>query len=212
MRKQFISVLLALGAMGGLAACTPGTGTGQPTGTPGATSESPATPGSPSPGSTPGASTPTEPENTQPGTAAPGTTPPDAESTVPAPAPPAPGPLPSNPGNGDAELAISVKPSKDGAAVSYTLVCKGGAPAAESQHPSAAAACTALKENASILNQPAPRKDVSCTQQYGGPQVATVTGAVDGTPVESTFMLRNGCEIGAWNAAKDVLGSAGGAV
>jgi Subtilisin inhibitor-like len=212
MRKQFLSVLLALGAMGGLAACTPGTG--EPPATTGTASESPASPGP--------ASTPAEPENTQPGTAAPatttpgtttpGTTPPDAETTDPAPAPPAPAPLPSGPGKGDAELAIAVKPSQDGIAVNYTLVCKDGVPAAETQHPGAAAACAALKENAAILNVPGPRKDVSCTQQYGGPQVATVTGVVDGIPVETTFMLRNGCEIGAWNAAKDVLGSAGGAV
>jgi hypothetical protein len=200
MRKQFISVLLTLGVVGGLAACSPDTGTGQPT--PGATSASPGTsePGTPAPGTS------------APGTTAPGTTPPDAETTVPAPAPSAPAPLPSGPGTGDAELAIAVKPSQDGTAVNYTLVCKAGAPVAESQHPSAAAACAALKKNPAVLNQPGPRKDVSCTQQYGGPQVATVTGAVDGTPVESTFMLRNGCEIGAWNAAKDILGSAGGAV
>ena len=37
MRKHLISVLLALGAMGGLAACTPDTGTGQPSATPGST-------------------------------------------------------------------------------------------------------------------------------------------------------------------------------
>ncbi|MDR6557887.1 hypothetical protein J2809_002247 [Arthrobacter pascens] len=201
MRKQFISVLLALGVMGGLAACTPDTGTGEPTATPGATSASP--------GSTPGTPGPVSPE---PGKSEPGTTPPDAETTAPAPAPPAPAPLPSGPGTGNAELAITVKPSQDGTAVNYTLVCNGGAPVAESQHPIAAKACAALKGNPAILNQPAPRKDVSCTQQYGGPQVATVTGAVDGTPVETTFMLRNGCEIGAWNAAKDILGSAGGAV
>jgi hypothetical protein len=207
MRKQFLSVLLALGAMGGLAACTPGTGTGEPT-TTGTASESPASPGS--------TSTPEEPENAQPGTGAsadttPGSMPPDAETTDPAPAPPAPAPLPSGPGKGDVELAITVRPSEDGTAVNYTLVCRDGSPAAESQHPGAAAACAALKENAGILDQPGPRSDVLCTQQYGGPQVATVTGVVDGIRVETTFALRNGCEIGAWNAAKDVLGSASGA-
>jgi hypothetical protein len=221
MRKQFISVLLALGAMGGLAACTPDTGTGQPSATTGTTSESPGTgtPGSQSPGATPGTTAPgtttpgtTAPGTASPGTTAPGTTPPDAVTTVPAPAPPAAAPLPSGQGTGDAELAITVKPSKDGAAVNYTLVCKDGAPMSESQHPKAAAACAALKKNAAILNQPAPRKDVSCTQQYGGPQVATVSGVVGGTPVEVTFTLRNGCEIGAWNAARDILGTASGAV
>lgn len=207
MRKQLISVLLALAATGGLAACTPNTGTGQPSPTPGTTTGSP---GTSSPGSqTPGTETPS---TGTPSTPAPGTTPPDAETTVPAPAPPSAAPLPSGPGAGDAELSITVKASKDGKAVNYTLVCKGGAPMAESQHPRAAAACAALKNNAAILAPAAPPKGISCTQQYGGPQVASVTGEVDGTPVESSFALRDGCQIGAWNAAKDILGAAGGAL
>ena len=207
MRKQFLSVLLALGAMGGLAACTPGTGTGEPTPTTGTASEAPTSPGS--------TSTPAEPENTQPGTAAPatttpGTTPPDAETTDPAPAPPAPAPLPSGPGKGEAELAITVKPSQDGTAVSYTLVCKEGAPAAESQHPGAAAACAALKENAAILNAPGPRKDVSCTQQYGGPQVAVVTGWFLARRVHTEFRRTDGCEIARWQAMAPLLGGIAG--
>jgi hypothetical protein len=39
-----------------------------------------------------------------------------------------------------------------------------------------------------------------------------VTGVVDGRSVEANFSLRDGCEIAAWNAAKDVLGATGGAV
>jgi hypothetical protein len=205
MRKQLISVLLALAATGGLAACTPDTGTGQPSASPGTTTGSPAT-------SSPGPETPSTATPGTPSTPSPGTTPPDAETTVPAPAPPSASPLPSGPGAGDAELSITVKASKDGKAVDYTLVCKGGAPMAESQHPNAAAACTALKNNAAIVNAAAPPKGISCTQQYGGPQVATVTGEVNGTPVETSFALRDGCQIGAWNAAKDILGAAGGAL
>lgn len=207
MRKQLISVLLALAATGGLAACTPDTGTGQPSATPGASTGSPGTasPGTQTPGTqTPGTGTPSTP--------APGTTPPDAETTVPAPAPPSAAPLPSGSGAGDAELSITIKASTDGKAVNYTLVCKGGAPMAESQHPRAAAACSALKKNAAILNPASPPKGISCTQQFGGPQVASVTGEVNGTPVETSFALRDGCEIGAWNAAKDLLGAAGGAL
>jgi hypothetical protein len=210
MRKPLISVLLALAAMGGLAACTPDTGTGQPSATPGVTTGSP---GTSAPGTaTPGTATPGTASPGTPSTPAPGTTPPDAETTVPAPAPPAASPLPSGPGAGDAELSITVKAAKDGKAVNYTLVCKGGAAMAESQHPNAAAACTALKDNAAILNSATPAKGISCTQQYGGPQVASVTGEVNGTPVETSFALRDGCQIGAWNAAKDILGAAGGAL
>jgi len=136
---------------------------------------------------------------------------PDAETTTPAPSPSA-APVTSGPGEGNAELAIMVKPSETGTPANFTLVCVDGVPAAESQHPDAAAACLAVKNNAALLS-PAPRPtDQACTMQYGGPQEATVTGVVDGQPVEATFTLRDGCEIADWNAAKDVLGSTGGAV
>lgn len=186
MRKQLSHAALVLMAVAGLAACTPGGGTPSP----------PAT----SPGPTGGAS----PSATD-------TPSPDTETTTPAPSPSAV-PMTSGPGQGNAELAIMVKPSETGTPANFTLVCQDGVPAAESQHPDAAAACLAVKSNAALLT-PAPRAaDQACTMQYGGPQEATVTGVVDGQPVEATFTLRDGCEIAAWNAAKDVIGSTGGAV
>ena len=104
-----------------------------------------------------------------------------------------------------------VKPSETGTPTNFTLVCQNGVPAAESQHPNAAAACIAIKNNPAILSPVPAGKNQACTQQYGGPQVATVTGVVDGRQVQATFSLKDGCEIAAWNAAKDVLGSSGGA-
>jgi hypothetical protein len=114
-----------------------------------------------------------------------------------------------------------IKPSETATATNFTLVCQNGVPAAESQHPNAAAACIAIKNNPAILSPLPASKDRICTQQatvqqgqpaiYGGPQVATVTGVVDGHPVQATFSQKDGCEIAAWNAAKDVLGSSGGA-
>ena len=186
MRKQLSHAALVLRAVAGLAACTPGGGTPSPSAT--------------SPGPTGGAS----PSATD-------TPSPDTETTTPAPSPSAV-PVTSGPGQGNAELAIMVKPSETGEPANFTLVCQDGVPASESQHPDAAAACLAVKSNAALLS-PAPRPaDQACTMQYGGPQEATVTGVVDGQPVEATFTLRDGCEIAAWNAAKDVLGSTGGAV
>ena len=136
---------------------------------------------------------------------------PDTETTVPAPAPATSRPS-SGPGQGDAELAISVVPSQGAAELSYTLVCSAGTPAvAESSHPNAEAACAALKANPGIVAPVAPGTSQPCTQQYGGPQTATVTGMVDGVAVDSSFARTNGCEISDWDAAKDVLGSAGGA-
>jgi hypothetical protein len=155
---------------------------------------------------------PTTSTSASPGSAAPsGSTAPDAESTVPAPAPgPATGPS-AGPGQGNAELAITVKPSAGEPEVHYTLVCVNGAPDSESKHPTADAGCAALKENAALLAPPAPRTDQACTEQYGGPQEAAITGVVDGVSVDDSFKRTNGCEISAWNAAKDVIGATGGA-
>jgi hypothetical protein len=183
MRKQLSHAALVLMAVAGLAACSPGGGTPSPSAT--------------APGST--------------GASATATPSPDTETTSPAPSPSA-APVTSGPGQGNAELAIMVKPSETGTPENFTLVCVDGVPAAESQHPDAAAACLAVKNNAALLT-PTPRPtNQACTMQYGGPQEATVTGVVDGRPVETTFTLRDGCEIADWNAAKDVIGSTGGAV
>ncbi len=185
MRKQLGHAALVLLAAAALAACTPGGG------------DAP----SPSPSAPTGTST-------APTTTAPS---PDTETTEPAPSP-SQVPLPSGPGQGNAELAIMVKPSETGTPTSFTLVCQDGVPAEESSHPDATAACEAIKDNPAILS-PAPSAQAQpCTQQYGGPQQATVTGVVDGRSVNATFSLRDGCEIAAWNAAKAVLGSTGGAV
>ncbi len=185
MRKLLFQLMALLLAAGLLSACTAG---------PGASGPAPTSPAASS--SSPAASTPS----------------PDTETSVPAPAPPSP-PAPSaGPGAGNTELAIMVRPSDTEPAVNYTLVCQNGVPAAESKHPSAQAACTALKNNAALLSPSAKGTAQACTEQYGGPQQATVTGIVDETPVDATFARRNGCEISAWDAAQDILGASGGAV
>lgn len=40
-----------------------------------------------------------------------------------------------------------------------------------------------------------------CTQQYGGPEVATVTGTLGDEQVDATFSRQDGCAIGAFDAA-----------
>jgi hypothetical protein len=177
-----------------LPACTSGQGGGTPSGDASGTPTAAAS-----------ASTPSESPAPSGGTA------PDAESTVPAPAPEPPAAPSGGPGQGNAELSITVKAAAAEPEVHYTLVCVNGAADPESKHPSADAACAALKANAALLSPQVQRSDQACTEQYGGPQVAAVTGVVDGVPVEAAFARTNGCGIGAWDAAKDVLGAAGGA-
>lgn len=165
------------------------------------------TPGSGTSASTAPATNPDSSSSSPAGSATPS---PDTETSVAAPAPASSRPS-AGPGQGNAELAITVVPSQGAPEVDYTLVCTSRTPAPESSHPSAAAACTAIKANPDVLAPSKPSASQACTQQYGGPQKATITGVVDGVAVDSSFARTNGCEISAWDAAKDVLGAAGGA-
>ena len=46
---------------------------------------------------------------------------------------------------------------------------------------------------------------MACTQQYGGPETATVKGTLDGKEIDAKFSRVNGCEIARWEAAKDAV-------
>ncbi|WP_115789591.1 SSI family serine proteinase inhibitor [Arthrobacter silvisoli] len=197
MRPRIFRTVLALAAVGGavvgLAACSPGTGGNTPT---------TSAPSSTAPSSAAPDASPTTPSSD-------GLLPDETESpgTKPVPAPPSA--VPAIPGKGDAELSILITPSPGASPASYTLVCQGGVPTAESVHPDAAAACAALKANPALLTRTPRPKDQACDTKYGGPKTALVTGAVDGVGVESSYKLTDGCEIAAWDGAKAVLGSSG---
>jgi Subtilisin inhibitor-like len=45
-------------------------------------------------------------------------------------------------------------------------------------------------------------KDVACTQIYGGPQEALVTGRFRGHSVRARFSRKDGCEIDRWNRVR----------
>jgi hypothetical protein len=45
-----------------------------------------------------------------------------------------------------------------------------------------------------------------CTQIYGGPQEALITGTFRGRRVWARFSRRNGCEIARWNRIAFLLG------
>jgi hypothetical protein len=55
---------------------------------------------------------------------------------------------------------------------------------------------------------PTPR-DVACTQQYGGPETATVKGTLRGETIDAKFSRENGCEIARWAKVEPLLAAAG---
>jgi hypothetical protein len=114
----------------------------------------------------------------------------------------------SAPGNtaptADTSLKITLWPQgRDGDSKprQWTLRCEpdGGT------LPRKATACDRL----SRLARPfAPTsKDVVCTDLYGGPQQALVTGVHEGKRVWATLSARNGCEIARWNRVAFLLGN-----
>jgi hypothetical protein len=70
------------------------------------------------------------------------------------------------------------------------------------------ATCRALAGLADKAFKPVP-PTIACTEQYGGPEVATVKGTLRGKPVNARFSRVNGCEIARWNTASKLLEAVG---
>jgi hypothetical protein len=142
-----------------------------------------------------GTAAPTAGSATPTSSAAPGTPAPTTSPTVPAPIGSAAG----------THLTITVRASQTAAPKTWTLTCDpvgGSLPAAEQ-------ACTVLAAAASKGEDPfAPTpKDQMCTQIYGGPETATITGTWNGKKVDATFNRKNGCEIKRWGNLASMFGA-----
>jgi hypothetical protein len=98
------------------------------------------------------------------------------------------------------ELRIRVWPEgRPGASKTWTLECSpiGGT------LPARGRACGAL---ASLRDPFAPvPKDMACSEIYGGPQVALVTGTFRGRRTWALFRRRDGCEVARWNGVKELF-------
>ena len=75
--------------------------------------------------------------------------------------------------------------------------------------PARVAACRKLNSLTSPFRP--IQKDVLCTQIYGGPQVARVTGRFRGNRIWAEFRRRDGCEIGRWERLRPLLPAGGSA-
>ena len=94
----------------------------------------------------------------------------------------------------DGELVVELVPEQGEAVQTYRLSCDGQ-PAGDLPDP--AAAC------AQLAGQPDPfaalSADTMCTQLFGGPQTAHVTGRWAGEPVDLQLSRTDGCRIAQWD-------------
>ena len=88
--------------------------------------------------------------------------------------------------------------------VTWSLSCDPPA----GTHPDPAGACAAVASADRSVFEPVP-DDRACTEIFGGPQRAEVTGTVDGREVDALFTRANGCEIERWDALAGLLPAAG---
>jgi hypothetical protein len=89
-------------------------------------------------------------------------------------------------------LVIAATPAH-GPTRRWTLAC---APA-RGTLPKPGMACARLARLESPFAPVPPKK--ACSQIYGGPEVARVTGRFRGRSVHAVFRRRDGCEIERWN-------------
>jgi Subtilisin inhibitor-like len=87
-----------------------------------------------------------------------------------------------------------------GTSQTFHLTCEP----AGGDHPHPEVACRVLAEKGQRALPPVP-PDMQCTQIYGGPETAQITGTWRGQPVSSRLSRQNGCEIARWNALAGFL-------
>jgi hypothetical protein len=95
-----------------------------------------------------------------------------------------------------------------GRKVTGALTCRGtdssAAGALQGRGTSARKLCEQARGNAELLTSP-PDKGRTCTQIYGGPETAVVTGTIGGKKVDRRFTRTNGCEIADYARAAGLL-------
>jgi hypothetical protein len=91
----------------------------------------------------------------------------------------------------DLRIEISIRGSEAPTKV-WTLHCPSGGTL-----PAAATACSKLAEVKDPF-APVP-KGTACTQIYGGPEIAHVSGTFNGERVDTKFSRGDGCELERWN-------------
>ncbi|MGZ8707459.1 MAG: SSI family serine proteinase inhibitor [Gaiellaceae bacterium] len=103
-------------------------------------------------------------------------------------------------------LQITVWPQGlgTGEPLEYSLSCFPAAGTHPDPDFDPVAACAALEAAGSAAFAATP-PNTACTELYGGPQVAEVSGTVAGSRVDTTLERTNGCAIARWEALKTVV-------
>jgi hypothetical protein len=116
----------------------------------------------------------------------------------------------ADPGRHDVDLTIRLTESPGRPERTFRLEASDGTVSAASTLPDPAAALAAVERYGEDVFFPKPAPGRICTQQYGGPQTAIVSGWLKGREVHGRFSRTDGCEIARWHAMAPLLGGLAG--
>lgn len=105
----------------------------------------------------------------------------------------------------ETRLEISVQLGAEGETMEAELLCPEGRGTGYLKE-SGEEACRVLEAEESALY---PEPDRVCTQQYGGPEEATIRGVLDGEALEVRVTRTDGCGIADWDRLVGLLPRAG---
>lgn len=108
------------------------------------------------------------------------------------------------------DLTIVLSETPAGPHHEFTLVVADGLVQERSRIPDPQAALAAVEQYGQGIFFPEPGPPRICTQQYGGPQRAVITGTLAGKTVRTELSLTDGCEIARWRALAPLLGGTPG--
>ncbi len=106
----------------------------------------------------------------------------------------------------DVDLTVRLTEAPGAAERVLRLEASGGTVTDGTGLPDPAAALESVERLGAEIFFPRPGPPKLCTQQYGGPQRAVVTGWFHGREVRSAFSRTDGCEIARWRAMAPLLG------
>jgi hypothetical protein len=119
--------------------------------------------------------------------------------------------------NGEGEVVLDLvvyfdaSPDVDAPVEELTLTCDAegatlafAGPVERPVPLGAEGACVAVRAVGELAG--GPDAEQMCTQQYGGPQEATLVGTIDGEPVDTRVTRSDGCGITLWNCLQALLG------
>lgn len=108
------------------------------------------------------------------------------------------------PSSAPTHLEITIRADGNAISAQFLLDCNGANALDSSTLPNAADACKLITDKPEIISSQDDPQAI-CTEIYGGPEKAEISGKLAGKTISTSFSKHNGCAIERWNRAELLL-------